>query len=419
MDRGARGAGTADVPLGTAPVAAVPAAPRSSPLSAIGVYIASTHVVLVVAATIAPTVAFVTGTPPPGAAITGIAIAALVAALGGLALLSEAMPDRRAARLWQRTPAAIAWGVALVAGSAVLAAVTPGGAGTVSAAAFAIGLALRAIATGSFWARSLRIVVGSALVLGVLLLSGAAPGPDPVLTVALGALLAFAITGQDAVYALALEVDDLRAADAERAVGRERRRFAGDLHDIQGQHLQLLAVEARLVQRLIDAGRHDDAREHAARMGRIAATALDEMRDVVHASRPVSVETEAANAARVLESAGIAVEAVVDVGPALPAVAARLLGLAIREGTTNVLRHTRADRCRLVVRSETRDGRDGVAVILADSGPAAAPTGPAGTGLATLARRCSDAGGRLAFTAVDGGRLDAWLPLVPEGRGSR
>ena len=52
-------------------------------------------------------------------------------------------------------------------------------------------------------------------------------------------------------------------------------------------------------------------------------------------------------------------------------------------------------------------------------GPAAAPTGPAGTGLATLARRCSDAGGRLAFTAVDGGRLDAWLPLVPEGRGSR
>ena len=52
MDRGARGAGTADVPLGTAPVAAVPAAPRSSPLSAIGVYIASTHVVLVVAATV-------------------------------------------------------------------------------------------------------------------------------------------------------------------------------------------------------------------------------------------------------------------------------------------------------------------------------------------------------------------------------
>ncbi|GAA4282515.1 hypothetical protein GCM10022261_00460 [Brevibacterium daeguense] len=168
-----------------------------------------------------------------------------------------------------------------------------------------------------------------------------------------------------------------------------------------------------MVQRLLDAGRQDDAREHAARLGDIAAAALAEMRSVVHGYRPVSVETEAANAARVLESAGITVRVRTDGHPTLSDGTDRLLGLTIREGITNILRHTQAHRCDLTVRPERRNGRDGIAVVLIDSGPTAPQTGPPGDGLAALERRYTEAGGHLTFTAAggDGGHLDAWLPL--------
>lgn len=403
----------AHVPLGATSVAAVPTAPRPSSFSGISAYIWSTHITLVGAALIAPVVAFATG-EDLGTAITGIFVAALVSVLGGAAMFIETARDRPVSRLWRRPSVTTAWSIVLIAGSAVLAAITPSVPGAISAAAFPVALAFRAVATGSFWTSSLRIVLGAvACILGALMLAGTVETEVIVLTVAVGALLAFAVIGQDTVYALALEVDDLRTTETERAVTHERQRFAGDLHDIQGQHLQLLAVEAQLVQRLLDTGRHDGAREHAARLGHIAATALDEMRSVVHGYRPVSVETEVANAARVLESAGITVDVRTDAHPTLPDAADRLLGLTIREGITNVLRHTRARRCDLTVQRERREGRDGIAVVLIDSGPTAPQTGPPGNGLAVLERRYAEAGGHLTFTASDGdgGQLDAWLPL--------
>lgn len=413
MASGPQRAVASDVPLGTTSLAAMPPASRPSSFSAISTYIRSTHVVLVVAALLAPVVTFATEDNLRAASI-GIILAGLVSVLGGLALFTEAVLDRRLSRLWRGVPVRTAWSIVLVTGSAALAAMTPSAPGALSAAALPVALALRAVATGSFWASSLRIAVAAiACLLIALAFAGTGGTEGLTLTVAVGALLAFAVIGQDSVYALALEVDDLRTAEAERAVTHERQRFAGDLHDIQGQHLQLLAVEARLVQRLIDTGSHEDARKHAARLGEIAATALDEMRSVVHAYRAVSVETEAANAARVLKSAGITVRVATDAHPALFETTDRLLGLTIREGITNILRHTRARRCDISVRPERRAGREGIALVLIDSGPPSPQTGPPGEGLATLAHRYTEAGGQLTFTTTDGngGHLDAWLPL--------
>lgn len=404
--------------MGTTSLTAMPPDSRPASFPAIGTYIRSTHAVLVLAALFVPVGVFVAEDHNRMTGV-GIVLAGLVGVLGGLALFTEAVPRPRFSRLWRSVPVRATWSIAMVAGSALLVAIMPGDSGGLSAAVLPVALALRAVAIGSLWTSSLQTAVAAAACL--LVAHACAEGrslDDLGLTVAVGALLAFAAIAQDAVYALALEVDDLRAREAQRAVTHERQRFAGDLHDIQGQHLQLLAVEAQLVQRLIDTGRHEDARKHASRLREIAATALDEMRSVVHAYRAVSVETEAANAARVLTSAGITVRVDCDAPPALPDTADRLLGRTIREGITNVLRHTRAERCEIGVRPEKRAGREGVSLTITDSGPAVPQSGPPGSGLATLARSFAEARGQLTFTSTDddGGHLDAWLPLSTEAQ---
>lgn len=410
--------------MGTTPIGpSAVSTSRPSSFRGIGVYIASTQVVLVVTAVVASAFSYLEAASPPRATV-GIAAAVLVGVLGAVALLTERRPDHRFSRWWRRPTVAGVWIAALILASVALATVSPTPTREITPTVVPLALAFRAIAAGSFWVASAR-VAGAAVIclVGSHLLRGITePGlGEPTPTIAIAAIVAFAVLGQDMVYALALEIDDLRTTEAQRAVTHERQRFAGDLHDIQGQNLQLLAAEAQIVQRLIDAGRYPEAGKHATRLGQIAATAVDEMRSVVHAYRDVSVDAEASNAVRVLEAANISVAAEIDPPAGLADATDRLLGLTIREGITNVLRHTRARSCRLTVRREPVGDRPGVMLLLADSGPTAPQTTQPGSGIAELEHRYIQAGGRLSFTTTEtaGSRLEGWLPLTGEGNAHR
>jgi two-component system sensor histidine kinase DesK len=398
-------------------------------------YIGSTHAVLVAAAILVPVISATIGPATP-LTMTGLVIAGIITALGVLVLVSEHRPDARFATRWRAPGVSTSWGMILVLGSIALAAA--GNGHDIAVTVFPLALSFRSLATGSFpgvpravrpptrftqalaglgfWGGSLA-VGASALVCYLaarLIRSVAGLDPEGLLpAVALAALVAFAVIGQDTVYALAREVDDLRSTESQRAVAQERQRFAGDLHDIQGQHLQLLAAEAQLVQRLIDAGRHDDARDHAARIGQAAAAAVEDMRNVVHGYRAVRTPDEAANAVRVLEAAGLSVDAVINPPATIPEDADRLIGLTIREGITNVLRHTHTRHCHLTVTEAVRENQAGTRILLTDAGPAAtAPLTP-GSGITELRHRYADAGGilTLAVDATAGSRLEGWLPL--------
>lgn len=394
------------------------AAPRPSSFSGIGLYITGTRIALVAAAIAVPTANYALRADGPTAAV-GIPVTIILGMLGALALLTEARPDRHFSQWWRTAPIMATWAVLLVAGSVLVLALPPSTSSAIAPTVLPLALALRAITGGSFWLGSLRVAGATIVcVIATGVLQGAL-GTNTVgldLTIAAGAMLAFAVLGQDTVYTLALEVDDLRTTEAERAITHERQRFAGDLHDIQGQHLQLLAVEAQLVRRLIDTQRYEQAGQHADALGRIAASAVEEMRGVVHAYRAVTVADEAANAAHVLESAGIDVNSHIEVPQALAEATDRLLGLTIREGITNVLRHTHTQSCRLTVKHEHRDGRAGVSIVLADAGPSASQSAPAGTGISELKRRYREATGDLALRTTDtqGSQLEGWLPLTNE-----
>ncbi|MEU4407227.1 histidine kinase [Streptosporangium sp. NPDC023963] len=154
---------------------------------------------------------------------------------------------------------------------------------------------------------------------------------------------------------------------AEVAVKDERLRFAADLHDIQGHHLQVIALKSELAERLAETAPVRAAAEMR-EVRRLAADALRDTRAVVQGYRRTTLEDELANAAKVLAAAGI--DTAVERGRAtgadtLPEPARHVLGLVMREATTNVLRHSRARRAYIAYdvedgRARLRVGNDGV-----------------------------------------------------------
>lgn len=214
------------------------------------------------------------------------------------------------------------------------------------------------------------------------------------------AAVAWMALGMLWAWDVADRLDQARRLAAELAVKDERLRFAAELHDIQGHHLQVIALKSELAERLVQA----DPVRAAAEMRevrRLAADALRDTRAVVQGYRRTTLEDEIANAAKVLASAGI--DTVVDHGRAtgedpLPEPARHVLGLVMREATTNVLRHSQARRAYIAYdvedgRARLRVGNDGVA------GGRIRPGTGVGTGLRSLAERLERIGGTLDSAA--------------------
>ncbi len=190
---------------------------------------------------------------------------------------------------------ALTWGLAAVAGALA----------GVAAAAVSAGLAARVFAS----------VVWATLVV------------PPV--------LAMAMLAQWWTYEVARRLERARSL----AVDQERIRFAADLHDIQGHHLQVIALKSELAARL-GASRTDEAVALMREVRQLAHDALMDTKAVVSGYRQVSLATELANAVKVLGAAGISAET--EFTATAEGTAERLLGLVVREATTNILRHSQA-----------------------------------------------------------------------------
>ena len=141
------------------------------------------------------------------------------------------------------------------------------------------------------------------------------------------------------------EVERARTELTEVAVDRERLRISRDLHDSLGQSLSAISLKGDLAIRLLplDARR---ARTEIAGIIDIARTALRDLRGIPRGGHRVSLGTELDGAAALLAAAGVEARIDVDLPPLSPG-QEQAIAWTVREGVTNLLRHSEAGTARI------------------------------------------------------------------------
>ncbi len=203
-------------------------------------------------------------------------------------------------------------------------------------------------------------------------------------TAAAIAIIALAMYGFFAVIRSNDALAKARSEVARLATENERARIARDLHDLLGHSLTTITVKAQLAHRL---SATDPARA-AVEIGEVedlTRRTLADVRAAVSGYREVTLGNELAAAREVLRAAGITA----DLPGAIDSVVHpddELFAWVVREGVTNVVRHSRARTCHVVL------GRRSIEI--SDDG-GGGPNHCPGNGLSGLQERVLAAGGVL------------------------
>lgn len=185
---------------------------------------------------------------------------------------------------------------------------------------------------------------------------------------------------------LLVVLDQARASEARLGATQERLRVATDVHDLQGHHLQVIALQLELAERLL-AEQPDAALEHL----RMARASVDDARqgtrDLALQFRSASLIDELGNAVDLLRAAGMDVDA--SVPPQADSAPGDALAPVVREATTNVLRHGGGVWARVSLSDQQGTWR----FELTNDAGATDACGDPGSGLDGIRRRISEAGG--------------------------
>jgi two-component system sensor histidine kinase DesK len=204
------------------------------------------------------------------------------------------------------------------------------------------------------------------------------------------------------------ELHEAREELALLAVSEERLRIARDMHDLLGHSLSVIALKSELAGRLLERDPERAAQE-IEEIQTVTRQALSEVREAVQGYRRQGLADALDGARSALRAAGIECE--LDQPPAqLPAEVEAVLAWAVREGATNVVRHSGAERCSIRVRTEGARA----AVVVEDDGRSEQPRVDVGSGLTGLAERAQGVHGTLeAGARPEGGfRLRLSVPLA-------
>jgi len=189
---------------------------------------------------------------------------------------------------------------------------------------------------------------------------------------------------------------------AHAAVAEERLRIARDLHDLLGHSLSLITLKAELANRTMTS-RPDRAAREVAEIETVARESLAQVRAAISGYRQPTLGAELAAARRILAAAGIGCTVSAPGTGDLTEEADALLAWTVREGATNIARHSGATAASITVSL----GPGGALAEIADNGPATAtPPGAAvraGSGLAGLAERAAASDGTLTAEPAAGG----------------
>ncbi|MFI8293032.1 sensor histidine kinase [Streptomyces sp. NPDC085614] len=223
-------------------------------------------------------------------------------------------------------------------------------------------------------------------------------------------LTGLVVYGLSRLSGLIREVQAAREELVRLAVTQERLRFARDLHDLLGFSLSTITLKCELAHRLVRVA-PERAEMEITEIVQTARQALTDVRSVASSYVQMNLNREVESAGSLLRAVGIRTDIRVTQEP-LNASVDTVLATVLREGVTNLLRHSKAQHCVIEARAEggivrlciSNDG-------LRDRDASHCPEGEGvtgGVGLRSLAIRAEALGGQLSCRV----RPDGWFELA-------
>ena len=184
----------------------------------------------------------------------------------------------------------------------------------------------------------------------------------------------------------------------------ERERIARDLHDLLGHTLSVIVLKSELASKLAERD-IKRARSEIRDVERISRDALAQVRSAVRGYRSHGLQAEIDSAREALQSANITLDADLEPVTLQPSHEA-VLALAIREGVTNIVRHSRALHCEIRLNTISNS----LVLTISDNGRGSAAI--FGAGLLGMRERVESIGGTLARDMTSGTRLTITIPWL-------
>ncbi len=187
------------------------------------------------------------------------------------------------------------------------------------------------------------------------------------------------------------------------AVIAERERIARDLHDILGHTLSSIALKAELAEKLLKQEKIPDAQQHLSDLHQIARESLSLVRQTVSGYKHRGLSGEVIQLCDKLRQNGFSVDLTGEI-PTLTPRAETALILALTELTTNVLRHSKGNHCKLTFSASDEN----IFISLQDNGSIKSIT--PGNGLNGIQERLHAIAGDISAQITNGCRFDITLP---------
>jgi signal transduction histidine kinase len=205
-----------------------------------------------------------------------------------------------------------------------------------------------------------------------------------------------------------------------RAAQEERERLARDMHDSVQQALFSLSLQARSIELSANPSLPQELVRDLIQLRELAQSALTEMQDLIQHRRPAKLrelglaEGLRKHVAELSGSSGLQIDIVCDEDPMLEADLEDDLFRLAQEALNNVIKHARARRVSVELRSDDHDPTALLLEIRDDGvGLTSSATGRAYFGMATMLDRASRHGARLVMGPGNDGVGTSVRVMVP------
>ncbi|GGP56827.1 two-component sensor histidine kinase [Shewanella algicola] len=134
------------------------------------------------------------------------------------------------------------------------------------------------------------------------------------------------------------------------ATSLERERIARDLHDVMGHHLASIALKAELADKLISAGKTEQAQLQINQVSQITRDCLSQIRHTVTDYKHQGISQTTHTLSQMLRDKSIAVT-IEGQWPKLNNLAESQLCLMLTELVNNTLKHSKTDHCKMAIQT--------------------------------------------------------------------